>query len=85
MTNSEIRKAIIDRVESIWANCNSTHYNHNMGVIRGLIWCLNGKDPGPIVFSGLAKPIFDLAGIPSRIEGKDIIYSVPGDADWPQD
>ncbi len=85
MNKSEIRVAIIDRLDAIDANCNSHHHNHSFGVIRGLLWALNGEDPGPHVGRMAVEDITTLAGIPNHMEGKMLVYATPGDADWPSE
>ena len=79
-----IRRAVLDRLTAIDNNCNSTHYAHNMGVIRGLLWVLNENDPGTLSHIG-TESILKLADIPCREVGEQIEHSTPGDADWPTD
>lgn len=85
LTKDEIRKAILNRLNAIDNNCNSTHRVHNSGAIRGLLWALTGEDPGTLS-DGNSSRVMDLAGIPWHDVGNGVIeHATPGDADWPSD
>jgi len=85
MNKDGIRRAILDRMNAIDQSCNSTHMTHNFGVLRGLLWALNGNDPGTLS-AALAADILKLAGIPCRdAPNNQIEHATPGDADWPKD
>jgi len=51
---------------------------HYEGVIRGLVWCLTGEDPGRYYFdtSQSLKEMFDAAGISARVEGEVIRFDL---------
>lgn len=75
---------LFDRLTAINQNCNRGHSTHNTGAVRGLLWALNGEDPGTLS-SGDTATILELAGIPCREAGDQIEHATPGDADWPKD
>lgn len=80
-----IRRTILDRLNAIDQSCNRTHIMHNFGVVRGLLWTLNGDDPGTLS-TAQAADILKLAGIPCRdAPNNQIEHATPGDADWPTD
>lgn len=85
LTKDEIRKAVLERLTAVEQSCNSTHITHNTGTIRGLLWALNGKDPGTLRNAN-TPDVLTLAGIPWRdVDNKQIEHATPGDADWPKD
>lgn len=74
-----IRKAIC----KIAADPRNTDLNergsaHYEGILRGLLWCLQGKDPGrfEIWNGGDWKRFFDQAGIPNQIEGDRVRFDL---------
>jgi hypothetical protein len=70
MTPKEIKTAICTSVLR-GEGVNEMGAAHCEGVLRGLIWALNGIDPGRLrLYSGKdLKDMFDVAGIPAKIEG----------------
>jgi hypothetical protein len=70
MTKTQIREAVLDRLEAMNGSCNSGHIDHNDGTLRGLIWALTGEDPGCYLTKDVAR-VLDLAGIPyERRDGR---------------
>ena len=57
LSEEEIKSAIANRVEAVSCSCNSTHILHNRGCIRGLLWALNGCDPGPYYLDNIINKI----------------------------
>jgi hypothetical protein len=84
LTPDGIRRAIVERVNAGEGQANRAYLDHLDGVLRGLIWALTGEDPGTYLSSDLAR-IFRLAGIPHRIEGKQVVFAEPGDEEWPKE
>ncbi len=85
LTKNDIRIAVLDRLNALDASCNSTHITHNFGVLRGLLWALNGSDPGALS-TAMAEDILKLAGIPCHdAPDNQIEHATPGDPDWPTD
>lgn len=75
MTDDAIRQVIEERLQAVAESCNSTHIRHNEGVVRGLLWALNGKDPGTNLFHD-AKQVYDLMGVPTRDRGDHFHYAM---------
>ena len=48
LTADQIRKLIVVRLFTLDGCKDRTYLYQHQGVIRGLIWALNGKDPGDI-------------------------------------
>ena len=67
MTDDPIREVIKDRLKAINGSCNRSNLDHNDGVFRGLIWALNGLDPGTFLTSNIPAMLV-MACIPYTIE-----------------
>lgn len=46
LTMQEIRTIIGDRLDLVKESINERFVDHSDGIIRGLLWAINGKDPG---------------------------------------
>lgn len=71
MTDREIRISICTIMQTeAKKGLNEIGAAHYEGVLRGLIWAMNGSDPGRLrLYSGAdLKSMFDAAGIPSELE-----------------
>lgn len=83
LTKNEIRKAIINRLEAAQGQCNSHYMNHFDGVLRGLLWALNGEDPGAHLSDEGSVHILELAKIPWRYNTKtEIVHYDNGSSKW---
>lgn len=80
MTAAEIIDVIEGRLELAAQQCNSTWFDHNDGVIRGLLWAMTGKDPGTRLLSRV-RDIYRAMG--ARIKEADghFHYALPGRPD----
>lgn len=83
LAESEIRKAIINRLDAAQGQCNSHYLTHFDGVLRGLLWALNGEDPGTYLSNRGTPYILELAKIPWRYNTKtEIVHCDNGDGEW---
>ena len=64
LTKKEIQEAIINRAVAF--NENGGDVFHVDGIFRGLLWALNGKDPGTYLSTDMAN-VFTLAGIRNHV------------------
>jgi hypothetical protein len=71
MTPHDIKTAICISVLKA-RGCNEIGAAHYEGLLRGLIWTLNGVDPGRLRLYRAEdlKDMFDVAGIPARLENR---------------
>jgi hypothetical protein len=79
-----IQMAIIDRLDAMSHNCNEGHLFHNEGVLRGLLWALNGEDPGTHLTTKsdwAIEDVLKLAGIHTRRQDGRVIWWYP----WEQE
>ena len=64
LTKKQIQEAIIER--AVVFDNNGGDVYHVDGIFRGLLWALNGEDPGTNLSMDMAN-VFTLAGIANTI------------------
>lgn len=76
LTERELQRVIIARMEAISESCNSYHINHQSGVLRGLLWALRGEDRGN---PETTADVFREIGYPVRGLGDHFHWADPDD------
>jgi hypothetical protein len=67
----QIRKLIVVRLHVLEGCKDHDYLYQHVGVIRGLLWAINGKDPGDI---GRRDTVLDLINVPYDRDEDDKIW-----------
>jgi len=74
-----IKLAIADRLKEGASQCNSAWFDHNDGVVRGLLWALTGEDPGTYLLSRRVEAVLKLAGFDYTKDGEEFRWRYADD------
>ena len=69
-----IRRVLVERLTDMQGNISTAHQYHDAGILRGLLWALNGEDPGQACIRKTGK-ILSAAGIPFDTDGDEVVIS----------
>lgn len=66
ISDDEIRRIVLKRLQAVDGTCNQTLLAHTDGVMRGLLWALTGEDHGTELTRDVLA-LLKIAGVPAKL------------------